>query len=218
MSIRQRAQSIHDYEKSLSDTVWQQACLSLLSMRGLEKLTLDVEQAFCPQGCCRRTGYLVGVLIGFKFRKVEIKVEGDIIRGEKKMILKGLKFDESASPFNCLDDGSENNSIEEGEDEENDEAVDEDDEDTNSNNDSDISSTSSDADADSDDDSDSSDMSPNPLDLLLSSSSSPAPSNASTISIPAEFFANPDATHPEYSLSPPTEPVTDDNAEIIETR
>ena len=98
LSTRQRALAIHEYVKTLSETVWEQAGEVVVHMRGLRKLQLDIEKALCPQGCCRMVGHVVKALKGLKTKEgLELAVVGDMVGGEVEKVVEGLKYDASLS-------------------------------------------------------------------------------------------------------------------------
>ena len=96
MSTRRKAQAIHEYSKSLSETVWEQAAEVISEMRGLQNLKLDIDKVFCPQGCCRLVGHVIKALKGLKKREgLKLTVVGNMLGGEVKKVVEGLKYDAS---------------------------------------------------------------------------------------------------------------------------
>lgn len=126
ISTRQRAQAIHEYVKTLSETVWEQAGEVIVQMRGLQNLQLDIEKAMCPQGCCRMIGHVIKALKGLKKKEdLVLTVVGDLIDGEDDRIIGGLQYDDSSGSSLDDEDDSEDDSEDEDSSDE-DEAADED--------------------------------------------------------------------------------------------
>ncbi len=104
ISTRQRAQAIHEYVKTLSEAVWEQAGEVIVQMRGLQNLQLDIQKAMCPQGCCRMVRNVVKALQGLKKKEdLILTVVGDVICGEDDKVMVGLKYETSLG--SSLDDG-----------------------------------------------------------------------------------------------------------------
>lgn len=72
--------------------VWLNAGVSIPRLKGLKALTLDIEQCFCPMGCCRMTSQVIASVEGMKTRKgIELVVVGCLVPGEEQKIRKALK-------------------------------------------------------------------------------------------------------------------------------
>ena len=96
MSTRRKSQQIHTYVKSLSSTVWEQAAEVICDMRGLKKLQLNIDQAFCPQGCCRMVGHVIKALKDLRKKEgFKVTVLGDLNVAEENTVIGGLKYDAS---------------------------------------------------------------------------------------------------------------------------
>ncbi len=132
ISTRQRAQAIHEYVKTLSETVWEQAGEVIVQMRGLQNLQLDIEKAMCPQGCCRMIGHVIKALKGLKKKEdLVLTVVGDLIDGEDDRIIGGLQYDDLLGSSlddedDSEDDSEDEDSSDEDEDEDEDDSEDED--------------------------------------------------------------------------------------------
>lgn len=123
LSKKQRAQAIHHHNRDVCETIWTNAGKVISLMRELKFLSMDLEQALCPLGCCRMVGHVVQSLKGLKKKQgFTISVSGELKYAEKRMVLGGLKYS-----GRTVDDYSINVVSEEETDEE-DEYDDEDDE------------------------------------------------------------------------------------------
>lgn len=93
MSKKQRAQIIHRYNRSVCQTVWTNAGKVITMIRDLKFLSIDVEEVFCPQGCCRMVGHVMRSLRGLRKKEgFTVAVTGELKDEEKRMVLKGLKY------------------------------------------------------------------------------------------------------------------------------
>lgn len=90
-STRERAQTIHDSYHEGCQAVWMSAGNVISHMEGLNVLSLDVEQAFCPNGCCRMVRHVLRSLRDLRKKEnFKINVSGELNNEEKIMILKWL--------------------------------------------------------------------------------------------------------------------------------
>lgn len=88
---KQRAQIIHQYYREVCQAVWTNAGKVITQMEKLNVLSLNVEQAFCPNGCCRMVGHVLRSFRGFRKKEnFNIKISGELKPEEKIMLLKGL--------------------------------------------------------------------------------------------------------------------------------
>ena len=88
----ERAQLLHQSDRDLSEMVWFNAGVTIPRLRGLQVLTLDVEQCFCPMGCCRMISQVITSLDGLKTKKgIELVVKGGLVPGEEQKIRNALK-------------------------------------------------------------------------------------------------------------------------------
>lgn len=94
MTKKQRAQINHQYYREVCQAVWTNAGKVITQMEGLNVLSLDVEQAFCPSGCCRMVGHLLRSFRGLRKKEhFHVKISGELKPEEKIMLLKGLVGD-----------------------------------------------------------------------------------------------------------------------------
>lgn len=93
LSKKQRAQSIHQHEREVCQTAWTNAGKMIMQIKALKSLLLDVEQAFCPGGCCRMVGHVLRSFRSVR-KKEDFKIEvlGELKPEEKGMLLKGLRY------------------------------------------------------------------------------------------------------------------------------
>lgn len=123
LSKKQRAQAIHRYNRDVCQAVWTNAGKVIILMRELKFLSMDLEQVFCPLGCCRMVGHVLRSLKGLRKKEgFTIEVSGELKEEEKQMILGGLKYSRHAVDYYSF-------TLEEGEDDENDDENDDDDDD-----------------------------------------------------------------------------------------
>lgn len=122
LSKKQRAQAIHRYNRDVCQAVWTNAGKVIILMRELKFLSMDLEQVFCPLGCCRMVGHVLESLKGLRKKEgFTIEVSGELKEEEKQMILGGLKYSRHALDYCSF-------TLEEGEDDEDDDDDDDDDE------------------------------------------------------------------------------------------
>ncbi len=106
-SRKQRAKHLHDLDRNSSQAVWLVAGELLRMLDGLKVLTINLEQAFCPEGCCRLVKDVVRSLRKFRHKSgLEIKVKGNLDDSEVEVVTSGLKFREAENDSN-EDDGTE---------------------------------------------------------------------------------------------------------------
>ena len=87
----ERAQLLHQSDRDLSEMVWFNVGVTIPKLRALKSLTLDIEQCFCPMGCCRMTSQLIASLEGLKTKKgIELVINGCLLPGEEHTIRKAL--------------------------------------------------------------------------------------------------------------------------------
>lgn len=119
LSKKQRAQSIHRYNRDVCQAVWTNAGKVITLMRELKFLSMDLEQVFCPLGCCRMVGHVVRSLKGLRKKEgFTITVSGELQEVEKRMVLGGLKYGGQAVDDRSINELSEEE--EEGDDDEDD--------------------------------------------------------------------------------------------------
>jgi len=93
---RRKAKHLHDLDRTASEAVWDVAGELLSMMHGLRNLTVNIEQAFCPEGCCRLVDAVTWSLRGLRRRpEVRINVTGSLDNGEVKTITKAFKRQEA---------------------------------------------------------------------------------------------------------------------------
>ncbi|MCJ1464965.1 hypothetical protein MMC07_003580 [Pseudocyphellaria aurata] len=112
LSKKQRARAIHRYNRDVCEAVWTNAGKVVTLMRDLKSFSMDLEQAFCPLGCCRMVGHVLKSLKGLKKKGgFTITVSGELKNQERQMILGGLQYSGPAG-----DDGSVQGPLVHGED------------------------------------------------------------------------------------------------------
>lgn len=95
----ERAQILHNSDKDLSDLVWRNGAVAIPRLQGLKVLTLDIEQCFCPMGCCRMRDQVINALNGLKSKKgVKLIITGCIVPGEEQAVRKALKCELDTKP------------------------------------------------------------------------------------------------------------------------
>lgn len=88
---KQRAQIIHQNYREVCQMVWTNAGKVVTEMKGLNLLSIDVEQAFCPSGCCRMVGHVLKSFQGLKKKDgFKITISGELKHEEQEMLLRGL--------------------------------------------------------------------------------------------------------------------------------
>lgn len=94
-SRRRKAKHLHDLDRSASRAVWGVAGELLSMLHGLQNLTVNVEQAFCPDGCCRLVDAVARSLRTLR-RKPELKVNvtGSLDDEEVKVVTDALTYRE----------------------------------------------------------------------------------------------------------------------------
>lgn len=133
LSKKQRASAIHRYNRELCQAVWTNTGKVITQMTGLETLYLDIEQSFCPHGCCRMVGHVLRSLQAIRKKAgFTLRVSGELCLEESSMLLKGLSYYNDKSMFAPKLSKSwetDNESEEEEEEDDNDDVDDEEDED-----------------------------------------------------------------------------------------
>lgn len=96
---QRKAKHLHDLDRTASEAVWGVAGELLCMMHGLQNLTVNVEQAFCPEGCCRLVDVVARSLRRLR-RNPELKVNvtGSLDDDEVKAVTDALKYQEARKP------------------------------------------------------------------------------------------------------------------------
>lgn len=95
----ERAQFLHQNDRDLSEMVWFNAGVTIPKLRALKSLTLDIEQCFCPMGCCRMTSQLIASLEGLKTKKgIKLVINGSLLPDEEHTIRKALICEHDRKP------------------------------------------------------------------------------------------------------------------------
>lgn len=81
LTRRERTELIHTVDKERVKAVWNEAERYLHQFRSLEELTINIEQAYCPLGCCRMVRFLAKLIARF-YRKRDGKIPQIHIEGE----------------------------------------------------------------------------------------------------------------------------------------
>lgn len=97
-SRRRKAKHLHDLDRNASRAVWGVAGELLSMLHGLQNLTVNVEQAFCPDGCCRLVDAVARSLRRLR-RKPELKVNvtGSLDDDEVKVVTDALTYREGSN-------------------------------------------------------------------------------------------------------------------------
>ncbi|MCJ1365444.1 hypothetical protein MMC16_004565 [Acarospora aff. strigata] len=142
-SRSRKAKHFHDEDRSASEAVWLVSGKVLRLLHGLRVLTVNLEQAFCPGGCCRLVDVAASSL-GKLRRKpgLKIKVEGNLDSTEMEAVMHALSTT-GLSDVTKESNRSESEGV-------SDEDIHSDSSDTTSSNDSDESNGSSNGDEDED--------------------------------------------------------------------
>lgn len=120
LSKKQRAQAIHRHNRNVCEAVWTNAGKVITMMRQLKFLSIDLEQVFCPLGCCRMVGHVLQSLRGLRKKEgFTVAVTGELKDEEKRMVLRGLKYRGHTVDYDLVKKLFED--TEEGEDDEDDE-------------------------------------------------------------------------------------------------
>lgn len=92
---RRKAKHLHDLDRTASEAVWAVAGELICLMHGLQNLTVNIEQAFCPEGCCRLV-HSVARSLRRLCRKddLTVNVTGSLENGEVKAVMNALKHQE----------------------------------------------------------------------------------------------------------------------------
>ena len=100
LSKRRRIEILHAHECYRTVSVWRDLGRLLAQLEALEVLTLDVEQAFCPYGCCRLTRSVINsfrdiyLLKTAKSRRLLFRIENALDDTEKNKLINGLVSDD----------------------------------------------------------------------------------------------------------------------------
>ena len=93
VSKGQRAQILHQFYREVCQVVWMNADKVIAQMEGFNVLSLDVEQAFCPNGCCRMVGHVLRSIRNLRKKEnFKINVSGELNNEEKIVVLKWLGY------------------------------------------------------------------------------------------------------------------------------
>lgn len=93
---RKRAKHLHDLDRTASVAVWGVAGELLCMMHGLKNLTVNVEQAFCPEGCCRLVDVIARSLRRLQQKpELKITIEGSLDNVELEAITDALRYREA---------------------------------------------------------------------------------------------------------------------------
>ena len=116
---RKKAKYLHDLDRTASEAVWVVAGELLGMMHGLKDLTVNIEQAFCPEGCCRLVDVVARSLRRLRRKEgLRITVTGSLDDVELKGVTDALKCrdaegipNESSTESNSdSEDGSDSHS------------------------------------------------------------------------------------------------------------
>ncbi|KAI9698689.1 MAG: hypothetical protein M1836_003799 [Candelina mexicana] len=87
-ACQNRARLLHNTERRMLETIWKMRVLDLAAMMSLKSLYLDLEDCYCPTGCCRMVSALgkciLEMNVGHKLSAVkDFQVRGTLGLSEK---------------------------------------------------------------------------------------------------------------------------------------
>ncbi len=74
------------YGRKSTEVVWNQCLHVLEASCGLTILILDIEDAYCPTGCCRMLNEATLPFMWLTYKELDIRVEGQVIEGENAKV------------------------------------------------------------------------------------------------------------------------------------
>lgn len=74
------------YGRVCTRIVWNACFHGMKALRSLVYLILDIEDAYCPIGCCRMLDEVTVALLWLKCKQLDIRVGGQVIEGENAQV------------------------------------------------------------------------------------------------------------------------------------